>query len=286
MTQILRVLSALLMSLLLVTPARAYDLSDRVALLDAYIKTVGDLSGKEAVIFAKSKVMGIMPGEKGDALMGMAIIGVRRYEKVEGGYQRIQREVAYYTDLKTGEILTEWTNPYTGETVSVIPVLNDPVNRKHLISGDQGTWNVNHWSQGDNIIFHREVLLRYPNPLPRKDYPRYSSGNWYEATELFNNFVRRSDLDDPNTTSAPGTGSWSRRGPWLPWMEMGAHRGFLMYHGSSVKLMGGAEEIPEPYLSYTRKHHPEYLRAPDSYEEPSQTSWTYFKKLIDKDRAQ
>lgn len=277
----IRLLTALLLSAFYAGAAQAYDLSNKAELLDAYIKTVGDTSGEEVVIFAKSKIMAIMPGEKGEPIMGMAVIGVRRYEKLADGYQRIQREVAYYTDLETGEILTEWTNPFTGRTVKVIPVLNDPVNRKHLISGDQGTWNVNHWSQGDNIIFHREVLLRYPNPLPRKQYPRYSSGDWYEASELFNNFVRRSDLENPKTTSAPGTGSWTRRGPWLPWMEMGAHKGFLMYHGSSVKLMGGVKDIPKPYRKYTRKHHPEYLSAPDSYEEPSQTSWTYFKKLID-----
>lgn len=259
----------------------AYDLDDKAELLDAYVKTVGDLSGDEVVLFAKSKVMGILPGEKGRPLLGMVIIGVKRYEKIDNGYQRVQREIAYYTDLETGEILTEWTNPFTGRTVSVIPVLNDPVNRKHLIKGDQGTWTVNYWGQGDQIIFHREVLLRYPNPLPRDAYPRYSSGNWYEATELFNNFVRRSDLEDPKTTSAPGSGSWSRRGPWLPWMEMGAHQGFLMYHGSSVKLMGGINDIPERYLAHTRKHYPKYLKAPARYEEPSETSWTYFKKLID-----
>lgn len=266
-------------------PGWAYDLSNKAELLEAYVKTVGDLSGDEVVLFAKSKVMGILPGEKGQPLFGMAIIGVKRYEKIDNGYQRIQREIAYYTDLDTGEILTEWTNPFTGRTVKVIPVLNDPVNRQHLIKGDQGTWTVNHWGQGDQVIFHREVLLRYPNPLPRKAYPRYSSGDWYEATELFNNFVRRSDLEDPSTTSAPGTGSWSRRGPWLPWMEMGAHQGFLMYHGSSVKLMGGIEDIPERYRDHTRKHYPKYLKAPDAYSQPSETSWTYFKKLIDSGAA-
>jgi len=33
-----------------------------------------------------------------------------------------------YLNLQTGEILNRWQNPWTGETVGVIHVANDPVN--------------------------------------------------------------------------------------------------------------------------------------------------------------
>ncbi len=47
----------------------------------------------------------------------------------EHGYRRIQREVIYYYDLDSGEVLDEMVNPYTGETVKVVHVANDPFNR-------------------------------------------------------------------------------------------------------------------------------------------------------------
>jgi len=263
--------------------SHALDLDDPRQLLDAYVKTVGDLSGEEVVVYAKSTVYSFMPGERGRALFNMEIVGVKRYEPIEGGWQRVQREIAFYTDLRSGEILQQWYNPWIQREVRVIPVLNDPVNRRHVIDNQGGGWGVNHLEVGDDIIFSREVPLRYPNPLPHSEYPLHSKDDWYEAMEMFNDFVRRSDLEDPALTSAPSTGSWSRLGPWLPWMEMGKRDGWLVYHGQAVKLAAGVEALPAPVLEAIRRDHPKYLHAPDAWSEPSETSWTFFKKVIDGD---
>jgi hypothetical protein len=40
----------------------------------------------------------------------------------------VLREIGLYTDLKSGEILEEWRNPYLDETVKVVPIANDPFN--------------------------------------------------------------------------------------------------------------------------------------------------------------
>ena len=277
-------LVALTATMLIAAPvqlhAQTVDLSDPRQLLDAYVKTVGDTSGEELVVYAQSTVFAFTPGQRGTPILGMEIVGVKRYERIEGGWQRVQREIAFYTDLATGEILKRWENPWLQREVRVVPVLNDPVNRRHVIDAQGGGWGISYMEVGDDIIFHREVPLRYPNPLPFAQYPLHSRGDWYEAMELFNNFVRRRDLEDPNLTSAPATGSWSRIGPWLPWMEMGNREGWLVYHGRMVKL-GGVEDLPGHVLEAIRSDHPEYLRAPEGWSEPSETSWTFYKKLLD-----
>ncbi|GIT37224.1 MAG: hypothetical protein Ct9H300mP6_10920 [Gammaproteobacteria bacterium] len=38
------------------------------------------------------------------------------------GYRMVSRELLFYQDPKTGEILDQWTNPWTGETVDVLHV--------------------------------------------------------------------------------------------------------------------------------------------------------------------
>jgi hypothetical protein len=38
------------------------------------------------------------------------------------------REIVFYRDIKTGEILKTWHNPYTDRTVDVVPIANDPFN--------------------------------------------------------------------------------------------------------------------------------------------------------------
>ena len=44
------------------------------------------------------------------------------------GFRMVSRELLFYQDPKTGEIMNQWTNPWTGETVEVLHVANDPVN--------------------------------------------------------------------------------------------------------------------------------------------------------------
>jgi hypothetical protein len=277
-------LTALLSTLWLLasplTHAEAVDLTDQRQLLEAFVKTVGDLSGDEVVLYAQSTVYAFVPGQRGRPLFNLEVIGVKRYEPIEGGWQRVQREIALYTDLETGEVLRHWDNPWIQRDVRVIPVLNDPVNRRHVVDGQGGGWGVSYMEVGDDIMFYREIPLRYPNPLPPAEFPLHSTGDFYEAMELFNHFVRRSDLENPALTSAPSTVSWSRVGPWLPWMEMGNRPGWLVYHGRGVKL-GDVEALPPPILEFIRREHPKYLSAPEAWSEPSETSWTFYRKLLD-----
>ena len=45
------------------------------------------------------------------------------------GYRQISRELMFYRDPATGQILRIWDSPGTGETVEVMQIANDPVNQ-------------------------------------------------------------------------------------------------------------------------------------------------------------
>lgn len=256
------------------------DLTDPVQALDAYVRANGDTSGKPVATWATGTVYAYVPGERPRALFGVEVLGLSRFLKIDGGYQRLHKEVGYYTDLRTGEVIDRWFNPWLQREVEVVHIQNDPVNRKFLAA--QSSFRIN--EVGDDVAFYREVPLRYPNPLDRASYPLYSSGDAYEAIEMFNTFVRRRDLENRRLTSVPSTGSWSRMGPWLPWMEMGLHPGFLLYHSRALKPAGGLAAMPASLIEQVRRRHPAYLEAPTDFREPDETSWTFFKKLIDERR--
>ena len=110
--------------------AAALDLDEPAQRLEAYVKAVGDTSGAEVVTYGKSTVYAFVPGEKARPLFAIEIVGVSRYERIDGGYQRLHREVGYYTDLETGAVLERWYNPFTEREVDVIHIQNDPVNRE------------------------------------------------------------------------------------------------------------------------------------------------------------
>lgn len=257
--------------------ARHVDLADPAQRLEAYIRANGDTSGKPVVSYGTGTVYGYAPGEKPRPLFGLEVVGVSRYQKIDGGYLRLHREIGYYTDLASGEVIKRWYNPWLQREVEVIPIQNDPVNRRFTVQESGYRFDVS----GEDIVFYREVPLRYPNPLDRATYPLNSSGDFYEAMEMFTTFVRRQQLDDPRLTSVPSTGTWTRFGPWLPWMEMGAHQGYLVYHSRAFKPANGLEGLPPRLREYIARDNPKFLEAPERYTEPDETSWTFFKRTLD-----
>lgn len=257
------------------------DLASPRERLEAYIRANGDTSGAPVATWASGRVYAYVPGEKPRALFGLEVLGMSRFEKIEGGYLRLHREIGFYTDLASGEVLKTWTNPWLKRDVEVIPIQNDPVNRRFTV--ENTSFSV--LESGDDVMFYREVPLRYPNPLDPATYPLNSSGEFYEAIEMFNTFVQRQALADPDQTSVPSTGSWTRFGPWLPWMEMGSREGYLLYHSRSLKPRDGLQALPARLREYVATNYPKYLEAPATFTSPDETSWTFFKKVLDARKA-
>ncbi len=61
--------------------------------------------------------------------------------------------------------------------------------------------------------------------------------------------------------------------------------GHLLYHGRSSKLMGGIDDLSPRLRSYIAQNFAKYLKAPNKFEQPNETSWTYFKQVLDAKRA-
>ena len=287
MTRFVSSAFCLCLSVLLCLPTQAVDpegmpdLNDPEQLLDAYIRTVGDTSGKEVLIYASVVVIGMHPGEKGQKLFGLEVLGASRFLPIEDGDQILHRGVGLYTHLQTGEVLARWDNTWSGESVEVIHIQNDPVNSPFTVETQRGPYRVKFDDLGHTIGFRRQIPLRYPNPLLKAQYPKHTANDWYEAAELFNSFVTKADLADRSMTSLPEVGTWSRTRPWLPWMEMADRPGYLLYHGRSVKLMNGLDDLRPELRAHIETHYPTYTGAPDTFESPNDTSWTYFKKVLD-----
>ena len=109
-----------------------YDLTTGRGNVDAYLKLTSNLDMKSTHYgWIEGIVMGVAPGGALKNICGFRGFGCNRllpYDGPEYGYRRVLREVVFYTDLETGEILKEMENPYTGEMVRVVPVANDPFN--------------------------------------------------------------------------------------------------------------------------------------------------------------
>jgi hypothetical protein len=69
-------------------------------------------------------------------------------------------------------------------------------------------------------------------------------------------------------------------------MEMGQHAGYLAYHSRSFKPRDGIAGLPARLREHIARHHEKFLHAPQAYVTPDETSWTWFKKVIDERRKQ
>ena len=274
---------ALLFALMVFVAAGfALDLDDPGQNYLAFMRTRGDLAGDEVVFYWTGDIYSFVPGEQSRHLFAADGYNIGRLEEHGNGYRLLTREVFVYRDPDTGEILEEWPNPYTGDTVGVIQVWNDPVNS--YMPRSQGDWEFSMpytGLPGGEISWNLDILLAYPSPLPADSFPEYSGSNLYQGAELFHFFVSLDDLSDTTLTTVPCRLSWTRFGQWLPWMRMADRPGYLIYHCSGAKLAGGFEALPEDIRALVADHDMDFSRAPEEYTSPNQTSWTYFRRLLE-----
>jgi len=236
--------------------------------------------------YCTGMVHGIRDNEAVRPLFGFEVFsGIRVLKQPDGSYQRLCRELVFYRDLKTGAMMDEWGNPYTGERVRVVDVANDPFN--YVLSEyypdppSYGGLNkdkppkrplLRPWGLlGDVVSLDSDIHLFYPNALDPAKWPRESAGPMNRVSEMFRYFMRREDVENPALTHLPHSGVWSRITPWLPWMLMGPAPGHIYYIGrfSSIK---DPEMAPPAVLARVKERYPIYMSAPDKWVDPSLSS--------------
>jgi hypothetical protein len=265
-------------------PAGGFDLAEPADLLTAFVKATGDLSGEQVVLWGHGSAYAWLPRQGGVKLFDEDLFAVARYLPIDGGYQRLHKEAGVYLDPATGKILERWYNPFLEREVDVIQLRNDPVNREHLVSQQGTVWGTEAWAMGQDVCFYRNVLIRREADMPVSDYRLYSPSDFHEFAELYKYFADRRALEDPATTSAPMVGCNTRVGGWLPWMEMGQREGMLLIQ-LRYKKLNDISELPRQTLDYYEKTAPDLLEAPTRVTGPNDTSWSYFKRIIDERRA-
>lgn len=242
--------------------------------------------GVEETYVWHGKAYARVPGERDQNLFNLMGMNVRQCvtikDDVRGvGYRHVSREIMLYLDPKTNEVMRRWDNPWTGQTVDVIQVANDPVNGRPTFGADKNGKAIpfdairigNTWQQ--NI----EVPLFYHNVLGG-DYQKYVGGT-YHATEIFDFSGNYDELIDANNQSVAARVAWVRLSGWLPWMEMNGRAGMMYFNAQGGKLKSW-DELPKLMKAEIAANHPEYRNAPPLNDaRPNETSWTFFKKIFD-----
>ena len=260
------------------------DLDSPEGNLEALLKLQADTSGKDVISGFGGEVWGWVPGVGNQMLFRSYGIGASHVEEVDDGVRFFHREVMYYLDPQTGEIINDWVNPYTGKRVEVMHILNDPVHRFYSLQGGRFGFPWPYTVVGDDLVFRISVFSFRDSIMPQVDYPLHSANEKYQATELWMMNGRVSEVMDPKITSASCVTAWTRVGQWLPFMEMGDAPGVMVYHSDSYKLLNGLDGLPPAIRDYTEKNHPKYLESPKEWQSLAlnESQLSVSKREIDK----
>ena len=194
------------------------------------------------------------------------------------GYRQVSRELLIYRDPATGEALSTWRNPWTGEVVEVLHVANDPVNFAQYEldrTGAPTRWNgmitEGKWRQNTT------VPLFYPNPLASAYQEEI--GGIYHATEMFNFLGDADELLDADRQTAGSHVGWVRVSDWLPWMKMAGREGVIYMHTAGLRLSSW-DAMPETMKAEIAAHYPIYREPPPLDDERRNvTSWIYYQRV-------
>jgi hypothetical protein len=265
----------------------AFELDTPEGQLQAYRRIQCSVNDGEVVVYWwLGNVFARVPGEPDRKIFRVEGMNIRHCGTVEDpvkgtGFRLVTRELLFYMDPESGEILRQWENPWTGEPNQVLHVANDPVNQPAVfaVGRSGGPFQLPFEFRGDHWWLTSAVPLFYKNPLGG-DYQEYVGGT-YHATEMFNFMGDVASLTDDDINTADVGVGWVRLSSWLPWMEMGDRPGILYFHTAGRKL-ASYDEISEPMKAEIVKNYPLYTEPPPLNDtRRNETSWTYFRKMIE-----
>lgn len=263
-------------------PEDALEISKRVQ--------CGEADGKPAVYYWSGKVYSRVDGEQDRHLFNGEGMNIRQCITVNDpkrgkGYRLVSREVMFMVDIKTGQIVHKWTNPWTGEEVDVMQINNDPVNSRptYTYNADGTPFSISLKRIGKNLFMPIEAPLFYHNVLAG-EYQDYIGGK-YHAMEIFDfAFDANEMLDTKNLTAHP-TIAWVRISDWMPWMKMRGRQGGMVFNAMGTKL-NSFDELPAVIKDEVAARYPIYTAPPAGDDtRPNATTWTEYKKLVDAERA-
>ncbi|HEY9750504.1 MAG TPA: DUF1838 family protein [Allocoleopsis sp.] len=190
----------------------------------------------------------------------------------------VSRKFTLYLDPQSGEMLRQWQNPWTGETLHVI-------HRSYDYQEFQIPPQVPAVLGPEVSFVSLDLNLKLPNNLAgNPKFAEYSPEPFVQSSDsykfLFPTRLLQDDVVDPSSDRAV-TLSYYRMGPWEPWMKMKGKPGFLVlnYTGTKTDVF---EELHPALKAQIEQRLPLFREAPACRLQRSiATSWSRFEEEFD-----
>jgi hypothetical protein len=188
-----------------------------------------------------------------------------RTRDLADGYEVTLLSTAFYTDLKTGEYLTKFDNPFTKTTVDMFYFPPKPqtlvygsngrvIGEKQKIAGITPREIMGPvWIDGDTItVFADDLIYSADTPAP---------AHKVRVNDLSSYQGRTRDVADPKMLNPPSRMIFNDMNVWPPWLGMGDIQGNYFSRAWGCKAFAYAE-MPPIWRGLMEQHYPEIARDP------------------------
>lgn len=243
-------------------PARTLDITTPAGRLAAFVKMRGSLDESLQTSWISARYYGVTGDEMRPLFNVRSAVFSRYRHSPDGGFEAINAEIAWFIDPDSGQVLTQWRNPYTGRDVKV--PMGGYAPSKIFIRPDLGFelakpvpgLVIEHEVlpfeiRGDDLYIterSRTAMRFSPDAKPF----RYSESNTFHARLSAVQSGAAHVLCDVSFTNVCS---------WRPWMEMGDLAGHMTAIGVGKQGVG-IDTIPAEWVAATRALRPEVLKDP------------------------
>ena len=256
-----------------------FNANDPASVLRAVTRMRYSEDGRLTMGWLKARRFGVVDSEI-TPLFGMVTGTFGRHRVMsDGSVENVSFELAFYTDLESGEVLDAIRIPYTNKTVKVPRLLLGPSKSRTLpvfydlktasvppvanaastaAMRPEGSSRVEEWLgpvtiKGDDIwIVQASSAVRTPaDPKVRK----------VVYSEALSNAASYADLLNPKLPGIASKLGYTGISSWRPWMEMGDHPGHTTSSGFGDRAFT-VDELPDDYRAMAERYYPEALADP------------------------
>lgn len=192
------------------------------------------------------------------------------YDQAQDRWWLLSRKITLYRDPQTNELLRTWTNPITQEKLNVL-------HRSYDYQEFQLPAEVPTLNSGTSRVVSFDYNAYAPNPLAEKpEYKDYAPQPFVQSSDSYK-YIFPADLEAVASDPRSVVLSYSRSGPFEPWMKMGTLPGqlYLNYSGYRVLSFG---ELPANLQTLIDTRMPLFKEAPACRLDLSiGTSWSRFE---------
>lgn len=232
--------------------------------LQTYVRLIGSTQPAVCYTWFSGHLWGVTPDRTPAPLVSVEGLAKNVWRVSEDNVMSQQNfDLGFFGDVESGDILDEFVNPFTGETVAPYHYLYGGGTSRYTEGGIQSGENTTpiepRWIvSGDQVWVDETMHASIPNPFDPVLWPRESSGDQFRFGSTSTYVANAAHLLDPSRSAVPYQLSWNSLTSWEPWLLMGDAPGYVMWRATGRKLTD-LSEAPARIREYAERTVPGYL---------------------------